>query len=563
MQMVKRAFALCITCSLIAFWCCTALAVPTEPDETAKFYAKAKTLQQNADIANERCMSCHGDSSINDKWRTDRGRKLQLYVDPVAYRNSVHGGQQCQSCHLGKNEAAFDTAPHQFKGKPAEKECSTCHGKFFEDIYNQTHESYHYKAIVKKGKEFTCSSCHDAHVFTLPSRTEDIPANIEQANKACIQCHSDLRGYEKLTDKKLLDQDMSHWFLPNKKQHFASVRCVDCHGMMGGTVVHTIEPVENIKVDCGRCHTEKTAITSTLYKYRSEQRAFSLLNKNVFDDSELVKKNKDAIAERKDRADSPFGFMNAGLLKNEYVIGITQSTMLNEGFFSAVIALLLVIAAHTAARVLGTRAVYGHGKEELMFPTAIRVWHWLNVLLFAALIVSGFAMHYSSIMDFKAAQYIHNLFAPALVVLWIWQVLYLAASGQIKQYAPGKGFIGALLKQTRYYVWGMFKGEHSPAGHSVDNRLNPLQKVAYVSVFFVALPVLILSGLALMFSAHLPEMIMGYDAKWLVSTVHVGVSFFLVLFVVVHLYLCTTGHSVFALIKSMVTGKAITHHPKK
>ena len=561
--MVKRAFALCIASSLLAFWFGTALAVPAQPEDTAAFYSKAKTMQQDADTANASCMSCHGDPSIKMKWKTDRGRKLQLYVDPIEYRNSVHGTQQCQSCHIGKNEKAFDAAPHQFKDKASVKECSSCHGKYFDDIYDQTKASYHYKAIVEKGKEFSCTSCHDVHVFRLPSRTEDIPANIEQANKACIRCHSDLRGYEKLTDKKLLDQDMSHWFLPNKKQHFAAVRCVDCHGLQEGAVVHSIAPVEDLKPNCSRCHSEDTAITSSLYKYRNEQRAFSKLNKQLFDDAELVKKNKQAIEDRKGEADSPYGFMNVKLLKNDYVVGITQSSMLDEGFLSALIAVLLIVAVHVAARAFGTRAVYEHGEEEQMFPVAIRVWHWLNAALFAVLGISGLAMHYGSMVQFEAAQYLHNLLAPALVVLWVWQILYLAASGQIGQYTLGDGFIAKMFKQIRYYGWGMFKGEHSPEGHSVENRLNPLQKVAYLSVVFVALPALILSGIALGFNAHLPQTFMGYDAKWLAATIHIGASFFLLLFVVVHLYLCTTGHSVLALVRSMITGKALSISSKK
>lgn len=48
---------------------------------------------------------------------------------------------------------------------------------------------------------------------------------------------------------------------------------------------------------------------------------------------------------------------------------------------------------------------------------------------------------------------------------------------------------------------------------------------------------------------------MGMSGKHLVSLVHTGAAFLMVLFIIIHLYLCTTGDSVFALVRSMVTGK--------
>jgi len=528
------------------------------PDDTAvhseQLYSKAAQLRQGALKQNQKCFSCHGKADITAKWVTDRGRTLQLHVDEVDYRNSVHSGQSCQSCHEGATEDAFASAPHKFKTQKP-KDCKSCHGDYFKDIYEQVDHSYHTKAIVKKGKEFSCASCHDAHTFHLPKRTEEIASVVVETNERCFKCHSDLRGYQKLTDKKLLDQKMGHWFLPNKEKHFESVSCVACHGGKEGTEVHVIMEVKDTKVNCESCHSKSSAMTTKLNKYRSEQRAFAMVNKGLFNDTELKAKNAEAIKASMGEADSVLGFMNARLLENKYVLGVTQTPWLNAKFVQILAAMLLLIAVHAALRMMGSKATHVHGETVTMFPFTVRLWHWINAILFAILIVSGFAMHFGVGMGFEPAQSTHAYFALGLVALWILYLLYLILSGQLMQYLPRADFISASFAQAKYYMLGIYRGQENPAGHDPAKRLNPLQQTAYLSVLLVLFPVLVASGLALFIPEVIPPELMGMNGKHLVSLVHTGAAFLMILFIVIHLYLCTTGESVFALVRSMVTGK--------
>ncbi|WP_430735559.1 cytochrome b/b6 domain-containing protein [Halodesulfovibrio aestuarii] len=550
---IKQA-SVCLVLTLALFMAGVVHAAGGTAAHSEQLYSKAAQLRQGALKQNQKCFSCHGDAEITAKWVTDRGRTLQLHVDEVDYRNSVHSGQSCQSCHEGATEDAFASAPHKFKNKKP-MDCQSCHGNYFKDIYEQVDHSYHTKAIVKKGKEFSCASCHDAHTFHLPERTEEIASSVAETNKRCFRCHSDLRGYQKLTDKKLLDQKMGHWFLPNKEKHFESVSCVSCHGGKDGTEVHVIMEVKDIKVNCESCHSKSSAMTDKLNKYRSEQRAFSMVNKGLFDDAELQKKNGEAIKASMGEADSILGFMNARLLDGKYVIGVTQTPWLNSKFVQVLAAMLLLIAVHAALRMAGTKAVHADGETVTMFPLAVRIWHWSNAVLFAILIVSGFAMHFGVGMHFESAQSTHAYLALGLVALWILYLLYLILSGQLKQYLPRADVISASIAQAKYYMLGIYKGQENPAGHNPEKRLNPLQQGAYLSVLFVLFPVLIASGLALFIPEVIPHELMGIDGKWCVSLVHIGSAFLMVLFIVIHLYLCTTGESIFALIRSMVTGK--------
>lgn len=522
--------------------------------QTEAFYSQADQLRQEALQQNEYCLSCHGKEDITTQWKTDRGRTLQLYVSAVDYRKSVHSGKSCQSCHEGDGPDAFASAPHKF-AKSTPKDCQSCHGNYFGDIYEQSTHSYHTKAIIEKGKPFPCSSCHNAHTFNIPARTEEIPASIAQSNERCLQCHSDLRGYEALTDKKLLDQNMAHWFLPKKEQHFKSVRCVDCHAGEQGTQPHTILPVKDIEVDCTYCHSKTTALNTKLNKYRHEQAAFSLLQKGLFDDAELLEKNAVVIASRKGQPDSVLGFMNAGLLDSKYITGITQTPWLNGKFLELMAAIVLLIGIHTALRATGTKAVSEHGPEVTMFPLLVRIWHWINVILFFTLLVTGFSMHFGGGVPFESAQSTHAIFALALIGLWVLYVFYLLLSGQIMQYLPRKDFIAASISQAKYYMYGIYKGQKNPAGHIPEKRLNPLQQMAYLGVLFILLPVLLVSGIALFFPQAIPLELMGMNGKRFLALLHTGAAFMAVAFIVVHLYLCTTGQSIFTLVRSMITGK--------
>ena len=199
-MLIKQATA-CLALMLALLMAGAAQAADDTAVQMEQFYSQANRLRHEALKQNETCFTCHGKSDINTQWKTDRGRTLQLHIDPVVYRNSAHSGQNCQGCHEGDGKDAFASTPHKFKNQQ-HKDCKACHDNYFKDIYEQNARSYHTKAIVEKGKPFTCSSCHNAHSFSLPTRTEDIPGNITQSNERCLQCHNDMQGYQALTDKK-------------------------------------------------------------------------------------------------------------------------------------------------------------------------------------------------------------------------------------------------------------------------------------------------------------------------------------------------------------------------
>lgn len=71
---------------------------------------------------------------------------------------------------------------------------------------------------------------------------------------------------------------------------------------------------------------------------------------------------------------------------------------------------------------------------------------------------------------------------------------------------------------------------------------------------FLLLPLLIVTGLLMMYSELTPETLFSLPGKQVVAWFHYGLAVVMVAFIIVHLYLCSTGDTPGALIKGMIDG---------
>jgi len=193
-----------------------------------------------------------------------------------------------------------------------------------------------------------------------------------------------------------------------------------------------------------------------------------------------------------------------------------------------------------------------------LYPLWLRVWHWANAVLFLALILSGVSMHYSGtdwLMPFATARVVHNTAGILLTIGWIGFVVANARTDNGRHYhLKLRGLIGQLIAQTRYYAYGIFRLEPHPFHVSETMKFNALQQLSYLGVMYGLMPVLILSGWAFLYSVYLPETLFGFGSLWVVAMTHTVVSYLLALFLLVHLYIITTGETVFANLLAMITG---------
>jgi thiosulfate reductase cytochrome b subunit len=117
-----------------------------------------------------------------------------------------------------------------------------------------------------------------------------------------------------------------------------------------------------------------------------------------------------------------------------------------------------------------------------------------------------------------------------------------------------KGFFKRPIKQGMYYMWGMFHGEKYPFPLSEKRKFNPLQKIFYVLVMYIAVPVVIVTGLALLFPEMIIDNVYGISGVFMTAILHSAMGFFISIFLMIHLYIASVGKSPLENYKSMLTG---------
>jgi thiosulfate reductase cytochrome b subunit len=191
-------------------------------------------------------------------------------------------------------------------------------------------------------------------------------------------------------------------------------------------------------------------------------------------------------------------------------------------------------------------------------PAPVRVWHWINAAGFVLLICTGIQIRYAesiTIMTLNNAITIHNYIGLIVVAnYFIWLIYYLG-SGKIRVYIPDfRNLIPQMIKQVRYYGYGIFKGDPNPHIMTPQNKFNPLQQQAYLAIMIFIVPAQIITGIYLWRIAGYEEYINLLGGIKIIDTIHVLLSFFFISFIIIHCYLSTLGSSPFAHFKAMVTG---------
>jgi thiosulfate reductase cytochrome b subunit len=194
-----------------------------------------------------------------------------------------------------------------------------------------------------------------------------------------------------------------------------------------------------------------------------------------------------------------------------------------------------------------------------LYPLWLRVWHGINALLIIALIVTGISLQYSNtqfmIIPFDLSVSYHNISGIIVSVNYLLFFIANFISGNIRFYRISlKGLFQQLIRQSMYYLSGMFKGESSPYPVTADRKFNPLQKVAYIVVMYVFMPLVIISGIALLFPETIVPRVFGFSGIHLTALLHSAVGFGISLFLIIHVYISTTGKPISRNFKSIMTG---------
>lgn len=178
-----------------------------------------------------------------------------------------------------------------------------------------------------------------------------------------------------------------------------------------------------------------------------------------------------------------------------------------------------------------------------------RFWHWTQAVLVILLGVTGFEIHSSfKLFGFEEAVRLHSAAAWAFLILIVFAIFWLFVTGQYKNFIPTSKNMKA---QVNYYLSGIFKNAPHPTEKSKLSKLNPLQRIVYLALIILVFPVQLVSGFLYMYY-HYPKV--HLTSLQYVAQIHVIGAFLLVIFLVVHLYLITTGAKIWTNLWAMITG---------
>jgi thiosulfate reductase cytochrome b subunit len=194
-------------------------------------------------------------------------------------------------------------------------------------------------------------------------------------------------------------------------------------------------------------------------------------------------------------------------------------------------------------------------KKIYIYSGFERFWHWSQALLIIFLAVTGFEVHGSFVIfGFEKAVQFHRIASFLLIALIALAIFWHLTTGEWRQYIPQ---MKNLRAQIQYYMSGIFKGEPHPTEKTQVSKLNPLQRLVYLSFKLLLVPITIISGLMYMFYKTfdannmilVEDIPLGTIAFW-----HTLGGFLLMIFLVVHVYMTTTGTTPTSNIKAMLTG---------
>jgi thiosulfate reductase cytochrome b subunit len=412
------------------------------------------------------------------------------------YAASAHAKLECTKCHR-RADGAFDTVPHKTTGDDLTS-CRGCHGVNLKP----------FNAALETGVhgDMKCNECHDAHVMKRRREADESPGRTQRANASCLRCHaaSDMRGEAK-----------GHEWLPNRDRH-ANLRCVVCHAPLDTELGHALVRKNEASRNCEGCHSQVSPIT----------------------------------AMRLPDGDRSGWVTNPVLFERAYVPGAVRHVLVDRIILAIFAMTVLGTLGHgllrAAAAARRPKVPYHVEESPGVYARGLRLWHWTNALLMVGLAITGLRIHFGGrekpILSFEEAFNIHNVLGLLLLPVLLWFFVRNARAGDTRQYLgkPQDGIRG-ILRQVGYYKSGVFKGEDHPYHVTKERRFNPLQQATYASIMYGLVPMVALSGAALLFADKIPARIGERPGAWWFATAHYLFGVGVIAFLLGHLYLATTG----------------------
>ena len=182
-----------------------------------------------------------------------------------------------------------------------------------------------------------------------------------------------------------------------------------------------------------------------------------------------------------------------------------------------------------------------------------RFWHWSQAFLIISLLFTGFGLHgLHHLLPFGLAVMLHTGAALLLMTLWVFTIFWWFTTGEWKQFFPKNENLWTIMK---YYAWGILQGASKPYHKRLHSKQNPLQAITYVALTFVIGATLWSTGIAYLLYNLWEANAWSGSVLTTVVFLHTAAAWGMALFVVIHVYMATTGKPWYHYIQSMVTGR--------
>ncbi|MDD2367135.1 MAG: cytochrome b/b6 domain-containing protein [Desulfuromonadaceae bacterium] len=202
-------------------------------------------------------------------------------------------------------------------------------------------------------------------------------------------------------------------------------------------------------------------------------------------------------------------------------------------------------------------------RKEMIYmtPMPVRIWHWLNAFGIVTLCITGLQIRFPDYINvfgsYKAAIRLHNTAGVVVSISYLlWLTYYImVAKNLIRIYVPTmEDLKSGVFRQICFYALTYFQGKPNPHHSTPESKFNPIQKLVYLMIMIILLPLVIFSGVLLMYVAPLRELLLLLGGIKILVGTHFLLACCFTSFLFVHIYLATLGHTPLAHFKPMWNG---------
>lgn len=313
---------------------------------------------------------------------------------------------------------------------------------------------------------------------------------------------------------------------------------------------HGIVSGKSMTLDCAFCHSDRSSLAHDvlLTRYSPDGALPRLVGDAPPRINGYVSREDDGrvIVDRRRQTEG------------RYIFGFSRLWWIDTLGFTVFMVVAFGVGVHALLRYYTTRyhpTPLEKTTRLFVYTFYERVWHWVMAVSVIILAVTGLEIHYAGstgLLGFANAVSVHNALALVVVANAGLSLFYHLATGRIRQFfSVDRSFGTMVLAQASYYLYGIFNQWPHPVEKTPDRTMNPLQQAAYVFLLNVLFPLQIITGVLMWLSGLT---VIGPDALTVIAPLHSLGSWFFISFLLVHVYLTTTGRRITSYLEGMITG---------